>query len=552
MRIIFFVIFFFQAFHAVSAEQEKNVGIDLAFKNALKPLEIEALQGETVYYWFEYENSTDTDQSYHFSMSDASDVDNESDVAVELKHLLAWYKDSNAKKSIHHGRGRILVDELLVNDPELINVDKQKKINSIRFEISGKTKYLSEEALEEFPQGKDGRIRMNAKKYYIADSKVLLSRNLKAGEKKKLLMTFKVDDNAISENKHLQLIMTSTSGDTRLPITLTIKPYKIVRPPLEYSVFYRGLLDTLGNTVSSERKTASQLSHEFKHIASASYVNPVIYQSVKPGREFRAYMDYRKQYLPSNEKYYFTDTKIIRLVKSGNIGALDKALKKIKKILGDLPAVFMIDDEPRGDQVKTRMAMHEVFDRYGFEVFVTGRVENFSSKILANTTYVLAYDLNEDAIAKIREDEAAVFSYANPQVGVIDPASIRFNYGLNLLKNNFDGAMLYAYQDSRGSVWSDFDGRYRDHMFSYPTSDGILNTVSWIAFHQGIMDAGYYQALQDSADQLALSQCGNEQLFNELTSLLADLSEIQKGHEDVYRQQIRIKIDKANRASKEC
>ena len=167
-------------------------------------------------------------------------------------------------------------------------------------------------------------------------------------------------------------------------------------------------------------------------------------------------------------------------------------------------------------------------------------------------SYVLAYDLNKGAIAKIREDEGTVFSYANPQVGVIDPASIRFNYGLNLLKNNFDGAMLYAYQDSRGSVWSDFDGRYRDHMFSYPTSDGILNTVSWIAFHQGIMDAGYYQALQNSADQLASSQCVNEQLFDEVTSLLADLSKIQKGHEDVYRQQIRIKIDKANRASKEC
>ena len=548
-RIFFFVIFFCSALHAVSAEQEENIRINLATKMAFDPVVIEALQGETVYYWLEYENSTESDQSYHFSMSDVND---ESDVSVDLKHLLAWYKDSNVKRSIHHGRGRILVEELLVNDPGLINIEKHNKKNSIRFRVAGKTKYLSGGELEKFPQGKDGRIRMNADKYYIADSEVLLSRDLKAGEKKKLLMTFKIDGQAAPENKHLQLTMMSTGGDAQIPIMLTIKPYKIIRPSLEYSVFYRGLLDSLGNTVSSERKTASQLSHEFKHIASASYVNPVIYQSVRPGRDFSEYMNYRQQYLPSNEKFYFTDTKIIRLVKSGNIEALDKALKKIKKILDDLPAVFMIDDEPRGDQVKTRMAMHEVFDRYGFEVFVTGRVENFSSKILANTTYVLAYDLNEGAIAKIRKDGGVVFSYANPQVGVIDPASIRFNYGLNLLKNNFDGAMLYAYQDSRGSVWSDFDGRYRDHMFSYPTSDGILNTVSWIAFHQGIMDAGYYQALQNSAGQLASSQCVNEQLFDEVTSLLADLSKIQKGHEDVYRQQIRIKIDKANRASKEC
>jgi len=548
-RIFFFVIFFCSALHAVSAEQEENIRINLATKMAFDPVVIEALQGETVYYWLEYENSTESDQSYHFSMSDVND---ESDVSVDLKHLLAWYKDSNVKRSIHHGRGRILVEELLVNDPGLINIEKHNKKNSIRFRVAGKTKYLSGGELEKFPQGKDGRIRMNADKYYIADSEVLLSRDLKAGEKKKLLMTFKIDGQAAPENKHLQLTMMSTGGDAQIPIMLTIKPYKIIRPSLEYSVFYRGLLDSLGNTVSSERKTASQLSHEFKHIASASYVNPVIYQSVRPGRDFSEYMNYRQQYLPSNEKFYFTDTKIIRLVKSGNIEALDKALKKIKKILDDLPAVFMIDDEPRGDQVKTRMAMHEVFDRYGFEVFVTGRVENFSSKILANTTYVLAYDLNEGAIAKIRKDGGVVFSYANPQVGVIDPASIRFNYGLNLLKNNFDGAMLYAYQDSRGSVWSDFDGRYRDHMFSYPTSDGILNTVSWVAFHQAIIDAGYYQALQNSADQLASSQCVNQQLYLEMTSLLADISEIQKGDEDVYRQQIRIKIDKANKASKEC
>jgi hypothetical protein len=95
-----------------------------------------------------------------------------------------------------------------------------------------------------------------------------------------------------------------------------------------------------------------------------------------------------------------------------------------------------------------------------------------------------------------------VFSYANPQVGVENPFVFRKNYGLVLWQQDYDGAMPYAYQHSEGSSWNDFDGRYRDHMFTYPTTDGVIDTLAWEGFREGVDDVRYLTTLVDRLEEL--------------------------------------------------
>ena len=58
--------------------------------------------------------------------------------------------------------------------------------------------------------------------------------------------------------------------------------------------------------------------------------------------------------------------------------------------------------------------------------------------------------------------------------------------------------MPYAYQDSMAFTWNDFDhARYRDHNFTYPTVDGVIDTLAWEGFREGIDDVRYVTTLED-------------------------------------------------------
>jgi hypothetical protein len=89
-----------------------------------------------------------------------------------------------------------------------------------------------------------------------------------------------------------------------------------------------------------------------------------------------------------------------------------------------------------------------------------------------------------------------IFSYANPQVGVENPELYRKNYGFALWNAGYDGAMNYAYQHGYGQIWNDFDNRRnRDHVFAYPTSDGVIDTLQWEGWREGVDDTRYLATL---------------------------------------------------------
>lgn len=91
------------------------------------------------------------------------------------------------------------------------------------------------------------------------------------------------------------------------------------------------------------------------------------------------------------------------------------------------------------------------------------------------------------------------FCYAYPQVGNEEPETYRRNFGLALWRAVFDGAMDYAYQHSFGHIWNDFDDKtYRDHVFAYPTVDGVVDTVEWEGFREAVDDVRYVTTLEQA------------------------------------------------------
>jgi hypothetical protein len=111
-------------------------------------------------------------------------------------------------------------------------------------------------------------------------------------------------------------------------------------------------------------------------------------------------------------------------------------------------------------------------------------------------TVVLGILPTRASIASLQSGGTRVFLYSQPQIGIEDPAVYRLNYGLNAWAFGFDGVMNYAYQHALGSIWNDFDHpQFRDHVFAYPTSDGVVDTIAWEGFREGVDDVRYLSTL---------------------------------------------------------
>jgi hypothetical protein len=57
--------------------------------------------------------------------------------------------------------------------------------------------------------------------------------------------------------------------------------------------------------------------------------------------------------------------------------------------------------------------------------------------------------------------------------------------------------MDFAYQYSFGRPWNDFDDPiYRDHMFTYPTKNGVVGTLAWEGYREAHDDNRYIATLE--------------------------------------------------------
>lgn len=89
-----------------------------------------------------------------------------------------------------------------------------------------------------------------------------------------------------------------------------------------------------------------------------------------------------------------------------------------------------------------------------------------------------------------------------PKCGVEEPETYRRNYGLLLWQKDYDGAMDWAYQGGFGSIWNDFDNpNWRDHVFAYPTIDGVIDTIQWEGWREGVNDIRYLTTLLDLIEE---------------------------------------------------
>lgn len=423
--------------------------------------------------------------------------------AVDIRLVKVWYQAGTAWFDIKRSTdARKLVPELLVKDDELVKVDHLNKTNHIRLSVGAGAQYVDVQHQRDDKK----RILLDAGQFPIQDAATLQPFTLPSGSNKQIWVTIHVPENARAGTYSGTISLSSHGAAVgTIPVRLEVLPFTLSDPMLEYSIYYRGLLVDAAPTLSSEYKTERQMCLEFKNMQDHGISNPTVYQYSSDRRELERVLELRRRCGFSSKSLYYLGFFIDPKDFESKLASLRRRLLNVATAAntnGFTQIYFYGVDEAVGNELVRQRAAWDFVHEQGGKIYVAGKTGTFNI-VGGRLDMLVAAGAPVGAEAeRYHVAGGRIFSYANPQVGVENPLVFRRNYGLLLWQRDYDGAMPYAYQHSEGSPWNDFDGRYRDHMFVYPTMDGVIDTLAWEGFREGVDDVRYISTLVHRLNEL--------------------------------------------------
>ena len=451
---------------------------------------------------------------------------------IDIKSVKCWYQGDGAWKCVEcvDRNRKVLVPELLLKDDSLVKVDYKNNYLKLIYSQNPPRQKMKYVCISE-PNEKV-RSFLN-KDFPVKDSRELMPVNIPAITNKQFWVTIKVPEDTIP-GTYTGKIELSASGKKLHPLTLMIEvlPFKLATPKTCYdlnrdficSLYYRGYLSPNGKaTVSSQQKDERQLRAEFEDMLAHGVTNPNAYFNVVKNRPekwdekvwgwtnmdcFARYLAIRKE-TGMNSPVLFSGVRTSNPHTQADLNALKNRIKKIiaiAKRYGISEVYFYGLDEATGEKLKSQRPAWKIVHEAGGKIYVSGTVQNFPA--IGDLQDLLVHDgsLSKEEAAKWHKAGKRIVSYSNPQVGVENPEVYRRNYGLHLWKMNYDGVMDYCYHTSYGSVWNDFDFRFRDHNFTYPTTDKPVDTIAFAGYREAIDDVKYATTLRLFIEKAKKSQ----------------------------------------------
>lgn len=404
---------------------------------------------------------------------------------IDIRVVKSWYQGAYDLDVGYHGV--YLTPELLLKDDSLVKVegtawDNPGGNNYLKL-TSGKYVLISQRNDTEY-----GPAVIPLTERPIRDAPALQPANIHKGLNKQFWITVKVPDTAKAGTYNAEIrLLTGPRLIGRLQLKLQVLPIQLARPYLTYSIYYRGQLKDAGS-ISSEEKDQTQFTAEMNDLFSHGISNPTVYTADSLSR-LEDILSIRDSIGLSNQPLFFLDSPEIYDVQSFNNLVHSFGITEIY--------LYGVDEGSAEENIAAIDAIH---DR-GYKAFVAINNSTAAASVASSLDILVRSGAPNASLAATYHNYGhKVFSYANPQVGPEYPRTFRLNYGLLLWQKDYDGAMDYAYQHSYGDIWNDFDSAedYRDHVFAYPTMNGVIGTVQWEGYREGVDDVRYLTTLRNT------------------------------------------------------
>ncbi|MFA6715543.1 MAG: hypothetical protein WCS27_09210 [Victivallaceae bacterium] len=348
------------------------------------------------------------------------------------------------------------------------------------------------------------------------DSEHLQPINISANTTKQLWITAHIPEGTAPGRYNGTITLAAENlPEVKLELILEVYPFTLADPILEYAIYYRGQLSPKGS-ISSEKKDRKQYLAEMKDLKAHGIELPSMYCGFKCRPDGSCDFSKMKKEFEIRRQAGLTKGPVLVLnhpVKFYNCMKIDslekpKVINNIKTIVETtncflkkykFPSIiFYAFDEAgctRGMKflATERWMLKAVIDAGG----MTGCAVTtpFFSLIGDYLSRPICRRATRYLLNKVHAKGYKVWACYRPQGSPEKPETFRRSYGLEAWKRGEDGVCDYVYQHSSGDNYNDFDKVYRELGHTYPTVNGVIDTVQWEGFREGIDDIRYLSTL---------------------------------------------------------
>lgn len=438
--------------------------------------------------------------------------------------------------------GKYFIPELILHDDSLVKVDETTGDNFVRLAYPDGDKYVRISI--DGPLPGIGSLP-NLSTFPVKDELHLMPADISKGRNKQYWLTIKVPQDAAAGTYKGKIALTAGGkaiSPSAIDIEVEVLPIKLAEPYYTSSIYYRGYLGKNGGTISSEEKNRQQLEAELRNMYQHGVTNPTCYQPLDNKALLGEYLSIRQKIGMKGPLYYLGFIRDRSIKPAFSTGSqqnknAQQILAKRTKELSDFARAYGISDmyiygvdEAVGSRLANQREGWQTIHDAGAKIFVAGtRNENISRMGDMQDLLVCFGGLDSKEARAWHDKGHKIWSYANPQGGIEEPETYRRNYGLLLWQNDYDGACTYAYQNGSDSTmtWNDFDASYygwRHHNMTYPTVDGVIDTIQWEGYREGVDDIRYLTTLINAVESAKTSKDGSKvKAAQEAEKYLAEL-----------------------------
>lgn len=415
--------------------------------------------------------------------------------ALDLKVVKVWFQNGNAWNSYFADVGLVPVPELLLNDEALIKVDAAATANYARVRSAGGDAWTWISPPRRLDTGFDPYTEG------FADADTLQPVTLAAGEFKQFFLTVHVPKGA-KPGLYTGQVTLSRAGKplAAIPVSLRVLPFDLPLPKTRFDpdrdfvVSLMGawprlrpdhpaLLPTLKNL---RRHNLLHLGPEVRFDAPQERIAKHVALMKEAGFQTRPIISGNLPWVGQHDGTPLTFDELMTIKRSAQQWAAFYS-----NHFGHTEAAIGLGDEQGAAWVaKTRPAWR-IVNQEGLKTALAGH-----GHIFVKGGHMLDYHPtagSPDEKAKTETwntvGHAYVGFYASQHNGSENPAYVRRQHGLLGYLSNF--GMVDNYEFAYGP-WNDLAyDLYKPMVLAYPTSRGLVDTLEWEGFREGIDDIRY-------------------------------------------------------------
>ncbi len=428
--------------------------------------------------------------------------------ALDLKVVKVWYQNINAWYSYFDDSGLTLVPELLLNDENLVKVDTAAKANYARVDYPAGSKYVwisppKHLETKEFRPAEEP----------FADAKTLQPVALKAGEFKQFFLTARIPKEAAA-GTYRGSVAVSAGGRklADMPVAVRVLPFVLPAPTTFFDIDRDFVVAVMGTaSIGAFRDmnggdlalAKAQRLAVLKDMRAHGIYHPSgIDQDVETVALAKSLGFSTRPWFGTSFAPWFGYNFGGRMT-FDNMMAAKAAAKKCQEfntaLIGHTDLLLSHGDEQGAAFVACHRNMYKYWTEFGAKVGCAGH-----DALLYKGGYIYGThpfggfpdEGDKPRPWNIIGDKYTGF-YAGQHTGSENPAYARRQNGLLSYLSNC--SMLYNYEFAYGS-WNDRANEvYKPMVQAYMSHDGLVDTLQWEGFREGVDDMRYATLLMKLA-----------------------------------------------------